>query len=138
MFKKIIITTLGIVSLVGINIPVQADDTIYPIDIQNYLMQLAVESDFLQVGDTTKHDHYIIEIPTTTLVEMAYTACDQFNSGNPHVNVKNKIKTDTQAKLPIKTKDKLGVAGVDKFADGVVKSAVNAHCSQHKVKLPKT
>ena len=137
MFNKITATALSIVSLLGLNLPAQADDTIYPVSIQNYLMQLAVEADFLRVGNTIEHDHFIIEIPTTTLVEMAGTACGQFNSGKLHLDVKNKIKTDSTVKLPVGVKNKLGATGIDKFANGVVKSAVNAHCSQHKLKLPK-
>jgi hypothetical protein len=100
-------------------------------------MQLAVEGDFLKVGETTKHDHFLIEIPTATLVEMADTTCGQFDLGKVHSNVKDKVKTDSKANLPVATKNKLGETGIDKFADGVVKSAVNAHCSQHKLKLPK-
>lgn len=136
MLKKITVAALGLFSLLGLNLPVQADDTIYPISIQNYLMQLAVEADFLQVGDTTKHDHFIIEIPTTTLVEMADTACGQFELGKVYSNVKDKVKTDSKANLPVETKNKLGETGIDKLANGIVKSAVNAHCSQHKLKLP--
>ncbi len=137
MLKKITATALGFLSLLGLNLPAQADDTIYPLSIQNYLMQLAVEADFLKVGDTIKHDHFIIEIPTATLVEMADTTCGEFDLGKQHPNVKDKVKTDSTAKLPEAVKNKLGVTGVDKLSDGIVKSAVNAHCSQHKLKLPK-
>lgn len=137
MLKKITVAALGIVSLLGFNLSARADDTIYPVDIQNYLTQLAVEADFLTVGNTIKHDHFIAEIPTATLVEMADAACGQFDLGKVHSDVKNKIKTDSTAKLPNVVKTKLGETGLDKFANGVVKSAVNAHCAQHKVKLPK-
>lgn len=134
--KNLTLTALSIVSLLALNLPTRADDTIYPVSVQNYLMQLAVEADFLRVGNTIKHDHFIIEIPSATLVEMANTACGQFDLGKLNSDIKTKIKTDSTAKLPGVVKNKLGEVGMDKLAAGVVKSAVNAHCPQHKLKLP--
>lgn len=136
MLKTLTVTVLSIVSLSAFNLPAGADDTIYPVSIQNYLMQLAVKADFLRVGNTIKHDHFIMEIPSATLVEMADAACGEFTVGKLHSDVKTKIKTDSTAKLPDVVKNKLGETGIDKFADGVITSAVNAHCIQHKLKLP--
>lgn len=135
MIKTRIAAAVSIISLIGIHLPAQADDTIYPESVQNYLIQLAIESDFLRVGDTTKHDHFILDIPSDTLVEMADTACAEFDSGKDHSKVKDRIKARNAVGLPDKVKDKLGEAGADKFADGVVKAAATKHCPKHKSKL---
>lgn len=132
---KIHIAAVSIISLIGINLPVQADDTIYPLPVQNYLAQLAVESDFLRVGDTIKHDHYIINIPTVTLVEMGDATCSQFTLGKLPSDVKGVLKAKSIVELPIVVRSKLGETGVDRFADAVVKSAVSNECPQYTPRL---
>lgn len=133
---KFVGVVLGAAFILPFHLPVRADDTEYPIPFQNYLSQLARESDWIREGSANKHYHFISSAPTGKLVALSNTTCTNFRLGKTYETIKAGVITDTNTMFPASVITKLGSAGVGRFADVAIKSAVVNNCSQFSSQLP--
>lgn len=136
MLKKLFAAVLGTASVLSLNLPVYADDTIYPLPVQNYLNQLARDSDWRREAGTGKHDHFIAEASTEELVEISDKVCQNFLLGQTFLLLKPIIRTDVLLLFTSDVLDRLGTDGINRFTDVAIKSAVDNRCPQYSIRLP--
>lgn len=136
MLKRFTAAALAIASTLSFHLPVQADDTQYSQEIQNYLNQLARESDWIREGLGNKHYHFVAYAPTDKLVAIANTTCTQLSLGQSYTLIKAGIVADINLIFPASVTNKLGADGISRFTDVAIKSAVTNTCSQFSNILP--
>ena len=136
MLKNFFGVVLATASLLSFNLPIHADDTIYPVSVQNYLNQLALESQWIREKGTGKRYHLIASVPTEKLVALSTKVCLNFTSGQPFSVIKPIVKADSLLMLPSNVSVRLSNSGINRFADVAIKSAVNNRCPQFNSTLP--
>jgi len=133
---KFVGVVLGAAFVLPFHPLVKADDTQYPIPFQNYLSQLARESDWIREGSGNKHYHFISSAPTGRLIALSNTTCRDFRLGRTYQIIKAGVIASSNSMFPADVIAKLGTEGVGRFADVAIKSAVNNNCSQFSSSLP--
>ncbi|HYW21206.1 MAG TPA: hypothetical protein VE956_18285 [Nodularia sp. (in: cyanobacteria)] len=136
MFKKFVGVVLGTALILPFHLPVQADDTNYPLPFQKYLNQLARESDWFREGQGQKHYHFLSYAPTGRLIALSNTTCKDFKLAKPYNTIKASVIADSNSMFPASVIDKLGTSGISRFADVAIKSAVVNNCSEFSSLLP--
>ncbi|PPS42738.1 hypothetical protein [Chroococcidiopsis sp. TS-821] len=136
MLKKFVGVVLGATFVLPFHLIARADDTQYPIPFQNYLSQLARESDWIREGPGNKHYHFISFAPTGRLIALSNTTCKDFQLGKTYETVKAGVVADSKTMFPTEAIAKLGSEGVGRFADVAIKSAVANNCTQFSSSLP--
>jgi hypothetical protein len=136
MFKKFFGVVLGAALGLPFHLPVQADDTDYPPPFQNYLNQLAIESDWFREGLGKKHYHFISYAPTGRLIAISNKTCTNLKLGQPYETIKASVEADSNSMFPASVINKLGTSGISRFADVAIKSAVVNNCPEFSSRLP--
>jgi hypothetical protein len=136
MFKKFFGVVLGAALALPSHLPVQADDTDYPPPFQNYLNQLAIESDWFREGLAEKHYHFLSYAPTGRLIAISNKTCTNLKLGKLYETIKASVEADSNSMFPTSVINKLGTSGISRFADVAIKSAVVNNCSEFSSSLP--
>jgi hypothetical protein len=136
MFKKFVGVVLGAAFVLPFHLPVQADDTDYPLPFQKYLNQLALETDWFREGPAKKHYHFLSYAPTGRLIALSNTTCKDFKLGKTYQTIKTGVINDSNSMFPTSVINKLGTSGISRFADVAIKSAVVNNCSEFSSLLP--
>jgi len=136
MFKKFVAVVLGAALALPFHLPVQADDTDYPLPFQQYLKQLEIESDWFREGLGKKHYHFLSSAPTGRLIALSNRTCTKFQLGQPYEIIKAGVETASNSMFPASVVNKLGTSGISRFADVAIKSAVVNNCPQFSSRLP--
>ncbi|HEY9780370.1 MAG TPA: hypothetical protein V6D09_09575 [Leptolyngbyaceae cyanobacterium] len=136
MFKKFVGVVLGAAFVLPFHLLVKADDTDYPLPFQNYLSQLARESDWIREEPGNKHYHFIAYAPTGRLIALSNTICKDFKLGKTYATIKASVEADSNSMFPASVTNKLGTSGISRFADVATKSAVVNNCFEFSSGLP--